>query len=151
LGQFFGIVFFLFSFLFGLEVLFEDDFSHEVVQVSNSFVPEEFFEALVGKAFHEKVVCFTDVFVEASEDFGGNVFDFGPELEVINGLRPQVIVADFRFAFGVFVFLEVVEDEGVGFFVEFETELGDELGGSKLEKKYTFCSTMSSNSLEMRL
>jgi hypothetical protein len=29
------------------------------------------------------------------------------------------------------VVLEVVENKGVGFFVEFEAELGDELGGSK--------------------
>lgn len=131
LGWFFGMIFFLLSLIFGFEILFENDFSHEVVQVSNSFVPEEFFETLVGEAFHEKMVGLADVFVEGPENFGGNVFDLSSELEVIDGLRPQVIVADFGFAFGVFVVLEVVENEGVCFFVEFEAELGDELGGSK--------------------
>ncbi len=59
-----------------------------MVQVSNSFVPEEFFETLVGEAFHEKMVGLADVFVQGPENFGGNVFDLSPEFEIIDGLGP---------------------------------------------------------------
>ena len=33
---------------------------------------------------------------------------------------------------------EVVNNKGVGFFVEFKTKLGDKFGGSLLSKKFTF-------------
>lgn len=86
------------------------------------------------------MVGLADIFVEASEDFGRNIFDFSFEFWIINKLRPQIVVADVALPFFILMFFEVVNDEGVCFFVELKTELDDELDGSGvIANNYIFC------------
>lgn len=77
------------------------------------------------------MIGFTNVLIEGSQDLGRDILYLSPQLTIIDNLGPQIIITLLDFAFSILMLFEVVYNESICFFVEFEAELSDELGGSK--------------------